>query len=182
MSLWINYIDQIFLYAALALSLNLLLGYAGQVSVAHAAFGAIGGYTMAYTMQAHGWNFLLGTLLGMLLAFVVGSLVALPALKLTVEYLILLTLAVSSVILGLLIATPSMGGSYGLIGIPAADLFGWTLERPRDWVLPALAAMAIVFALCRRIGESPTGRVLKGIREDGMSTQALGKNVLGYKV
>ena len=47
MSLWINYIDQIFLYAALALSLNLLLGYAGQVSVAHAAFGAIGGYTMA---------------------------------------------------------------------------------------------------------------------------------------
>ena len=50
MSLWINYIDQIFLYATLALSLNLLLGYAGQVSVAHAAFGAIGGYTMAYTI------------------------------------------------------------------------------------------------------------------------------------
>ena len=47
MSLWINYLDQILLYAALALSLNLLLGYAGQVSVAHAAFGAIGGYAMA---------------------------------------------------------------------------------------------------------------------------------------
>ena len=62
MSLWINYLDQILLYAALALSLNLLLGYAGQVSVAHAAFGAIGGYTMAYMTQAHGWNFLLGTL------------------------------------------------------------------------------------------------------------------------
>ena len=108
MSLWINYIDQIFLYAALALSLNLLLGYAGQVSVAHAAFGAIGGYTMAYTMQAHGWNFLLGTLLGMVLAFVIGTLVALPALKLTVEYLILLTLAVSSVILGLLDRDPRL--------------------------------------------------------------------------
>ena len=83
MELWINYLDQILLYAALALSLNLLLGYAGQVSVAHAAFGAIGGYAMAYPTQTHGWNFLLGTLLGMVLAFVIGSLVALPALKLS---------------------------------------------------------------------------------------------------
>ena len=57
------------------------------------------------------------------------QLVALPALKLTVEYLILLTLAVSSVILGLLIATPSMGGTYGLIDLPAANLFGWHLQR-----------------------------------------------------
>jgi branched-chain amino acid transport system permease protein len=181
-SLWINYVDQIFLYAALALSLNLLLGYAGQVSVAHAAFGAIGGYTMAYTTQAHGWNFLLGTLLGMVLAFVIGTLVALPALKLTVEYLILLTLAVSSVILGLLIAIPEMGGTYGLINLPAASLFGWHLQRPEDWLLPSFLAMGIVYAIARRIGESPVGRVLKGIREDPVATEALGKNVFGYKV
>ena len=49
------------IYAALALSLNLLLGYAGQVSVAHAAFGAIGGYTMGYIVMTYGWNFLPGT-------------------------------------------------------------------------------------------------------------------------
>jgi branched-chain amino acid transport system permease protein len=182
MTLWINYIDQILLYAALALSLNLLLGYAGQVSVAHAAFGAIGGYTMAYTTQAHGWNFLLGTLLGMAIAFVVGTLVALPALKLTVEYLILLTLGVSSVILGLLVAIPELGGTYGLINLPPADLFGWHLRTPEDWLLPAAVAMAIVYAICHRIGESPTGRVLKGIREDPLATGALGKNVFAYKV
>ena len=52
MELWFNYLDQILLYVALALSLNLLLGYAGQVSVAHAAFGAIGGYAMGY-LAAH---------------------------------------------------------------------------------------------------------------------------------
>ncbi len=182
MELWLNYLDQVLLYATLALSLNLLLGYAGQVSVAHAAFGAIGGYAMGYLSLTHGWNFLLGTAVGMVLAFVIGSIVALPALKLTVEYLILLTLAVSYVILGLLIATPSMGGSYGLIGLPTANLFGWHLREPHDWVLPALVAMLIVYAICRRIGESPIGRVLKGIREDPISTQALGKNVFGYKV
>ena len=182
MELWLNYLDQVLLYATLALSLNLLLGYAGQVSVAHAGFGAIGGYAMGYLSLTHGWNFLLGTGVGMVLAFVIGSIVALPALKLTVEYLILLTLAVSYVILGLLIATPSMGGSYGLIGLPTANLFGWHLLEPHDWVLPSLVAMLIVYAICRRIGESPIGRVLKGIREDPISTQALGKNVFGYKV
>ena len=182
MSLWINYLDQILLYGALALSLNLLLGYAGQVSVAHAAFGAIGGYAMAYTMQAHGWNFLLGTLLGMVIAFVLGTIVALPALKLTVEYLILLTLGVSSVIIGLLIAYPKFGGTYGLINLPAPNLFGWHLRRPEDWVVPSLVTVAIVYFVCHRMGESPMGRVLKGIREDPVATGALGKDVFAYKV
>lgn len=182
MSLWINYLDQILLYAALALSLNLLLGYAGQVSVAHAAFGAIGGYTMAYTSQAHGWNFLVGTALGMVLAFVIGTLVALPALRLSVEYLILLTLGVSSVILGLLVAYPKFGGTYGLINLPVASLFGWHLQRPIDWLLPAFATMLFVYFVCHRIGESPIGRVLKGIREDPVATGALGKNVFLYKI
>jgi branched-chain amino acid transport system permease protein len=182
MELWIGYLDQIMLYAALALSLNLLLGYAGQVSVAHAAFGAIGGYTMAYTTQTHGWNFLLGTALSMVLAYVIGTLVALPALKLSVEYLILLTLGVSSVILGLLVALPDFGGTYGLINLPAANLFGWHLQSKYDWILPSLLTMAIVYVICHRIGESPIGRVLKGIREDPVATGALGKNVFAYKV
>jgi branched-chain amino acid transport system permease protein len=182
MDLWLNYVDQILLYATLAISLNLLLGYAGQVSVAHASLGAIGGYAMAYTSLYYHWNFLLGILFGMAIAFVVGSVVALPALKLTVEYLILLTLAVSYVILGLLVATPSMGGTYGLIAFPKPVFLGWHLLRPRDFVIPGLLAMLAVYGVCHRIGESPTGRVLKGIREDPVSTQALGKNVLGYKV
>jgi branched-chain amino acid transport system permease protein len=182
MELWFNYLDQILIYATLALSLNLLLGYAGQVSVAHASFGAIGGYAMGYLSQHNHWNFLLCALVGMVLAFVVGSIVALPALKLSVEYLILLTLAVSSIILGLLIATPSMGGTYGLINIPTADLFGHELRDPHDWIIPSLVGMLFVYAVCRRLGESPVGRVLKGIREDPVSTQALGKNVFGYKV
>lgn len=182
MDLWINYLDQILIYATLALSLNLLLGYAGQVSVAHASFAAVGGYAMGYLTQQYHWNFLVGTLIGMVLAFVIGSLVALPALKLTVEYLILLTLGVSYVILALLVATPSMGGTYGLINLPNADILGWHLRNPIDWVIPSLVGMLFVYAICRRIGESPLGRVLKGIREDPISTQALGKNVFGYKV
>lgn len=182
MELWFNYADQIMLYATLALSLNLLLGYAGQVSVAHAAFGAVGGYAFAYMAMHYHWNLLAGTALGVVMAAVIGGVVALPALKLSVEYLILLTLAVSSVIIGLIVAIPSLGSSAGLINLPTADILGWTLQRPRDWLIPAFLSMALVYFLCWRIGESPVGRVLKGVREDPIATQALGKNVFAYKV
>jgi branched-chain amino acid transport system permease protein len=174
MEIWLNYLDQILLFAALALSLNLLLGYAGQVSVAHAAFGAIGGYTMGYLVTTRGWSFLTAVVLGAFLAFGTGVLVSLPAMKLSVEYLILLTLAVSFVVLGVFQTFPELGGTYGIIGIKDLTIFGWALDRPRDFVLPCFVLAAFTYSVCWRLGESPFGRVLKGIREDDVATQALG--------
>ena len=182
MQIWLNYLDQILIYAALALSLNLLLGYAGQVSVAHAAFGAIGGYAMGFLVTVHGWSFVPSILLGALLAFVAGVLVSLPAMRLSVEYLILLTLAVSSVILGVFTTFPVLGGTYGIIAITHLSFFGWHMMKPSDWIIPSLVVAMIVYTICWRLGESAFGRVLKGIREDPTVTQALGKNVFGYKV
>src|SRR6266540_944023 len=129
MDFWFFYLAQWLIYVVFALSLNLLLGYAGQVSVAHAAFGSIGGYTIAYLTLDKGWNFLPATGVGIVLAFVAGLLVSLPAMKLSPEYLILLTLAVSSVLLGLYTTSPTLGGTYGLINLPKVQIFGWTLER-----------------------------------------------------
>ena len=182
MQIWLNYLDQILIYAAFALSLNLLLGYAGQVSVASAAFGAIGGYTMGYLVMTYGWSFVPTAIIGTLFAFLAGTLVSLPAQKLSGEYLILLTLAISSVILGVFTTFPQLGGTYGLISIPQPEFFGWTMRRPSDWVIPTLVLVAFTYAVCWRLGESAFGRVLKGIREDGEATQALGKNVFAYKV
>lgn len=182
MAIWFNYLAQILVFAILAVSLNLLLGYAGQVSVAHAAFAAVGGYGMGYLVQEKDWSYLPAIVMGVALAFVVGMIVALPALKLSVEYLILLTLAVSSVILGVFVAFKQLGGTYGLIQISDNSLFGFHLDRKVDWLLPTGIGLALVYAVCWRMGESPYGRVLKGIREDGLATQALGKNVFAYKV
>ena len=124
MQIWLNYVDQILIYAAFALSLNLLLGYAGQVSVASAAFGAIGGYTMGYLVMTHGWSFVPTAIIGMVFAFLAGTLVSLPAQKLSGEYLILLTLAISSVILGVFTTFPQLGGTYGLISIRSRSSSG----------------------------------------------------------
>ncbi len=182
MQIWLNYLVQILIYSGFAVSLNLLLGYAGQVSVAHAAFGAIGGYTMGYTASVHGWPFLVGALAGLVLALVAGFILALPAMRLTVEYLILLTLAVAFVILGVLSTFSQLGGTYGLIGLPKANIFGFELSRPGDWVIPSLVMLALIFVTCHRMGESAYGRVLKGIREDPTAVQAMGKNVFAFKL
>ncbi|HEX9260105.1 MAG TPA: branched-chain amino acid ABC transporter ATP-binding protein/permease [Acidimicrobiales bacterium] len=182
MQIWVNYLDQILIYAGLALSLNLLLGYAGQVSVAHAAFGAIGGYTMGYLCSVHDVSFLVAILVGTLIAFGAGVLVSLPAMKLSSEYLILLTLAVSFVVIGVFATFPQLGGTYGIIGIKDLAIFGFHMEKPSDWVIPTAVVALVVYSICWRLGESAFGRVLKGIREDPQATQALGKNVFAYRV
>ena len=182
MEIWFNYFNLMLIFVVFALSLNLLLGYAGQVSVAHASFGAVGGYSVGYLATVHHWNFVPGLAVGMFLALVFGIAVALCALKLSVEYIILLTLAVSSVILGVFSTFSQLGGSYGLIGIPVPDLFGWKMQNPRDWVIPLFVVAVLVYLFCWRLGESPFGRVLKGVREDDRATEALGKSTFRYKV
>jgi branched-chain amino acid transport system permease protein len=180
--IWFNYVDQVLIFVVFAVSLNVLLGYAGQVSVAHAAFGAVGGYTVAYLLKNDHWNFLAAALLGMLIAFVIGSLTSLPALRLSVEYLILLTLGLGFVLLGVASANNKLGGNYGLLQVPKPDLFGLHLDRPRDWVVMLALFAAVTFAICHRIGESAYGRVLKGIREEDQVAKALGTNVFGYRL
>ena len=182
MQVWYFYAGIALIYIVFALSLNLLLGYAGQVSAAHAAFGAVGGFLTGYLLQSRHWNIVAAVVFGSLVAFVVGALVALPALKLSVEYLILMTLAMSSVIIGFFTTFDQLGGINGLTSLPKSDLFGWTWQNPSDWMIPLVIAVTVIYAICWRIGESPYGRVLKGIREDDMATRALGKNVFRFKI
>jgi branched-chain amino acid transport system permease protein len=179
---WVDILNQCLIFAIMAMSLNLLLGYAGQVSVAHAAFAAIGGYAGGYLSVKHGWSPLAGVALGMALALVIGMVISIPALMLSGEYLILLTLAGQTVMIVLISNISALGGQLGLTGLPTTSLLGKDLLLPGDWVWPLIVLTAVIFALLTWIGESPFGRVLRGIREDQLATQALGKDVLVRKV
>ena len=182
MQYWLNVLNQVFIFSILAISLNLLVGYAGQISVAHAAFGAVGGYTAAYLSLHEATPFPLAVLIGVVLAAVVGAIVSGPALRLTSEYLILLTIAVSTIITSVVTSVSELGGAYGLLGIKESNFFGAVLKNPSDYVPLFLILTLVVYLVCRRIGESPYGRVLRGIRDDDIATRALGKNVLRFKV
>jgi branched-chain amino acid transport system permease protein len=179
---WTDVANQVLIFAIMAMSLNLLLGYAGQVSVAHAAFAAIGGYAAGYLSLKHGWSVSTATLVGVGMAFAIGVLISIPALLLSSAYLILLTLSVQTIILVLISSIAALGGLYGLTGLPTPSVLGHQLLRPSDWFLPLLVATAVLYGVLSWIGESPFGRVLRGIREDQLATQSLGKDVFLRKV
>ncbi|MCZ7664386.1 MAG: branched-chain amino acid ABC transporter ATP-binding protein/permease [Thermoleophilia bacterium] len=190
----------ILIYIILGVSLNLLLGYAGQVSMAHAVFYGIGAYTAGLltlpvleaaegaaargVTSGLGWNWLPALLIAVAVPLVFAFIIAIPAVvSVTGEYLILLTLAFQVVVNQLMNSlTTVTGGPYGLTPIPPFSLFGHELSSPPQalgfFVVAALLAVFVTW----RIGESPFGRLLKGIREDEIAVRALGKNTLIVKV
>lgn len=182
MELFANHLNDVLVLAIFAVSFNLLSGYAGQFSVAHAAFGAVGGYTLAYVVVNGDGGFVVGTLLGVALATVSGVVVGLSVIRLTSEWLMLLTFGVLMVVVSVASTSTELGGTYGIQGVSDLELFGYALDRPTK-VLPVfLVLTAVVFAVCHRFGESPYGRVLRAIRDDEVATRALGKNVTTYKL
>lgn len=174
--------NQVLIFAILAISLNLLMGYAGQISIAHAAIAGVGGYTMAKLATTAGFGFVPAVAFGVAAAGAAGVVLSLPALRLTVQHLILLTLAASVVMVTLARSVKDLGGAYGIIGVPRASFLGVDFNLPSDYFWLFLGLTILVFLSYWRIASSPLGRVLKAIREDEVAARALGKNVFFYKV
>jgi branched-chain amino acid transport system permease protein len=180
---WLHVVNMILLFSILGVSLNLLLGYGGLVSMSHAAFFGVGAYATALTARDLGWPFPLTLLVAVVLTTLVAGGVTLPALRVRGEYLILLTLAFQMVLYELMLSwTDLTAGRTGIAAIPRPRLLGGTLVTPAQF-LPLIALCAAgAFAVAWRVGESPFGRVLKAMRDDERATLAIGKSVLRYKV
>jgi branched-chain amino acid transport system permease protein len=182
MELAVDYVNQILIFVIFTASLNLLMGYAGQISVAHGAFAGIGGYSLAYLFLNNHVSAVQGIAVGVVIAALAGLALGVPSLRLTTEWLILLTLAAQIIAIAFAMTSSSLGGTYGLQNIAPVDVFGTDLLFPTD-MLPVFAVCALVVLLiCWRMGESPYGRVLRGIREDEVACRSLGKNVFAYKL
>ena len=181
MEFWVNVLNQAIIVAIFAVSLSVILGVAGQLSVAPAGLGGVGGYMAGYLSAAHGFAFLPALAVGVAAATICGLLVAIPALRLSQEYLILLTLAFATVVVAVIEAIPALGGANGLLGIHTVSLGGPLLTPTKLFWLVLIVAVVCV-SVCWRMTSSPFGRVLRGIREDSDATQAVGKNVIGYKI
>jgi branched-chain amino acid transport system permease protein len=169
--------------AILAVSLNLLIGFAGQFSQSHAVFYGIGAYTTGLTMLKAGFSLPLSIVTSVLLAFVFAWFIAVPAVKrVQGEFIILLTIAFQMVVNQLMASlTDFTGGAYGLSGIPPLVLGGIPSYPPYVFLLFVLFAVIVVL-ICRRVGDSPFGRLLKGIREDEEAVRSLGKRTVGKKL
>ena len=170
-------------YVILGVSYNLLIGYAGLFSIAHAAFFGVGAYVSMVVVLSLGWPYLVGLVVAVLAAAAVSGLLAFPALRVSGDYLVIASLGFQVIIFNVFMNWESVtGGPAGVSRIPRPGFLGWTVESPLAYGLLSCVMAVGAYLFVRRIVSSPFGRVLRAIREDEVVTQALGKNVTGVKV
>ncbi|MCG6879653.1 MAG: branched-chain amino acid ABC transporter ATP-binding protein/permease [Deltaproteobacteria bacterium] len=171
------------IFVALTVSLNLILGYGGMASMAHAAFFCIGGYVSANITMHFGWNFLAGIPVAIIATAAFGGIFAAPFIRVQEEYLILFTIAFQMVIFHLMLSLYNItGGDSGIFGVPKPQIFGFAVETPAHFLPFMVLFVFLVYWVCLKITKSPFGRVLKGIREDERAVTSLGKNVIKFKI
>lgn len=171
------------LYAILATSFNLLIGFGGLFALSHAAFYAFGAYATAILTTQLGWPFPLPMIAGIAFSAGVGALVALPALRVSGVYLVIVTLALQIIVVQILNNGGEFtGGTDGITGVPSLALGGVTLDSPGRFLPLAVAFAAACFWVAHRLGHSPFGRGLKAMRENEPAAQAAGKDVVYMKL
>src|SRR6185437_3076705 len=165
------------------LGLDVLMGYAGQVSLGHAGFMAVGGYTAAILATTYDWPPLAGTLVAAVLSVACALVLSLATRRLRGHYLALATLAfgllVDSLAVGLFDLT---GGPSGLVGIPAFAVPGFAFDTPLRMYYLVLALGAVLVVLLEGGLRRGFGRALKAVRSDQLAAAALGVDVGRHKV
>jgi len=179
-AVWADIANLAAIYAIYAVSVNLIVGWAGIPAVVPTAFGAVGGYLAAWLVVSHHWPTPWAALAGLVAGGPVGLVLSGPSLLLSVEYVILLTVAAAYVIVGVFQNIPDFGGPGGLF-VPALTVAGEHLHGVNSY-LPWLIGVAVLaYLLVRWLGDSPFGMVLKGIREDELAVGASGFNTVSAR-
>jgi branched-chain amino acid transport system permease protein len=181
-------VTRMMIMAIFAMSLDLLLGVTGLVSLGHAAYFGLAGYALAFLMPQDAavslwWTLPVAVLASGLAALVIGFFVV----RTHGIYFIMVTMAFAQMVFYLFFDNKVLGGSDGLYVNfkPSAAIFGWVpfdLDNKRVLYYFTLVALLLVYAFLRRLLWSPFGRALAGIRVNEHRMQAMGYGVFGYKL
>jgi branched-chain amino acid transport system permease protein len=174
-------LDLIMINITLAVGLNIVKGFAGQVNVGHLALAAIGAYTSAVLSTKFGFSFWLALPTAMGVTGLVGALVGVPSFKLEGAYLALATLGLAESVRLYIGVTDYLGGSIGYGDIPPPMIGAYSLGNYYAYyyiVMPiAVLGIYVSFSILR----SDLGRAFKALREDSLAAAATGINVRKYK-
>lgn len=166
----------------LAVGLNIVKGFAGQVTVGHIAIAAIGAYSSAVFSTVFGLPFWIALPCAVLVAGAAGAIVGIPSFRLEGAYLALATLGLAESVRIFISATDFLGAAIGFENIPPPNFFGTLLNTHTSYyyvVLPlALIGMYFSFSIL----SSDIGRAFKALREDPLAAAATGINVRKYKL
>jgi len=171
------------IYVILSTSLNLIAGYTGLLSIAHAAFYGVGAYVAALMALKLHSPFLVNIICAVFLSGLLGAAVGIPSLRIHDDYFVIATFAFQVITFSILNNWVSFtGGPMGLPGIPQPSIFGLEISSHLAFLVLVGIFCALTLWITQRIVQSPFGRVLKAIREDEVFAQTAGKNVAAYKV
>lgn len=163
--------------------LCLLMGYAGQISIGHGAFAAIGAYGSAILTARYGWSPWAAMGCGVILAMAVAAVLGGPALRLKGHYLAMATLGFASIVhVASVAAVDITGGPSGIVNIPRLNLCGLTLNTDTRYFyfVWAVAVMGVYFAF--NLIDSRVGRALRAIHGSEDAAASLGVPVTLYKI
>ncbi len=171
------------IYAIVAMSLNLLIGYGGLLQMAHAAYFGIGAYAAALLWTKFGWGFFPGLAAGALAAGLLSLLVSLPAWRFKGDYFVMISIAVQALIYAILYNWIGLtNGPFGVSGIPRPVLIDYDFVTTGSVSLlyGGLAlALGMVMALLKW---SPFGRALQAMRDDELAARSIGLPVNWLKL
>lgn len=171
-----------FANAIAVIGLVILYGIAGQISLGHVAFFAIGAYSSAILSATYSVPVPLAMLFGILISCIFGMLLSIPAFKLSGPFLSICTVAFGEVIRQLLLNMEWLtGGPYGFNKIPRLSVFGYSIRGERIWYYILLAFTFVMTVVGVRIKRSHYGRALYAIKEDEIAAEVMGINIRWMK-
>jgi branched-chain amino acid transport system permease protein len=171
------------IYMILSLSLNLVMGYAGLVSIGHAAFYGIGAYVGALLSLRLGVPFELEILLAGAFAAATAYIIGRPILKLRGDHLVLATFGFAIIVHSVLNNWLDLTrGPLGLKGIRKPIIFSYPVNELWSYLILVAVCVAVTLACLWRLTGSPFGKALEAIREDDVAALAVGKDIAHFKV
>ena len=181
---YVGLVVKMMVFALFAMSLDLLLGYAGMPSLGHAAYFGMAAYTTGLLALKAGWTVWLALPAGIAMAALTSIVFGLLALRTRGSYFLMITLALSQVLWGIAFGWRSLtGGDDGLPEVPRPNLsLSWSMSDNTPFYYFVLLFFVVGTMVLVRIVASPFGYVLRGIRESETRMLVLGYDVWRYKL
>lgn len=167
-------------YLMAAFGLNLIVGYAGQMSIGQAAFYGIGAYHAAILLKL-GWPFFVVLPIAAVDCFVIGLALGFPALRVQHHYLAFATLGLNVLVYLVMRNEEQLtGGTFGISDIPRPSLFGFSLDGTLPFFYFTLVSVIVLVAVLWWLLRSPWGRAFAALRDNPIRAESTGVNITAY--
>ena len=169
------------IYALAILGLNILTGYAKQVSLGHAAIFALGAYSQALLVTKAGMPFFASLILASLISSIIGMLFGLPSLRVSHDHLVLTTIGLNFIVVAIVEYFDFFGGALGIVGLGTPKMFGHLLAT-RDYLILVAGLLILALLFCWFFSRTWAKLMMEAIGEDELAAAVLGINVARMKL